>query len=60
MPIPAVKVSKRPPDGFPAQTMIDVRVIVDISVVVVVDETEPQRLTENSPNHHREPDANGE
>ena len=57
MPVAGMSVSKRPKNRRPCQTGNDIRVFINVEVVVVIDEVMPQRLSEDGPGETRQGDA---
>ena len=59
MPIAGVEGGEGPGDGLVGQALRDVRIVVDVSVVVEVDEIVPSGLPKDQHDHQQQKSADG-
>jgi hypothetical protein len=57
VPVPRMWLGERPLHRGPRQPAFDLRVIVNIDVVVIIDEAVPQRLAEDGPDQRDKTDT---
>ena len=57
MPMPDLNVSKRPPDSSPSKSGENLRVLINVDSVVVIDEAVVDRLAKDNPNDDHQKDA---
>ena len=55
--MPDLKVSKRPPDSSPSKSGENLRVLINVDSVIVIDEPVVDRLAKDSPNDDHQKDA---
>ena len=57
IPVSAMNMSERPENPFRVETVGDLRIVIHILVVIVLDEAKPEGLAENGPYRQRQRNA---